>query len=124
MADEPSNGELGRSIGEVKAMVATLVSTREYAEFQRYVTHLLGELAKEIANERAAREKDIANERAAREKDIAKEQAAREEGFREIRAEKATGWHNGRLAFLTTVGTVVAALIIAALSGWLHPGGH
>lgn len=94
-------------------MVATLVSTREYAEFQRYVTHLLGELAKDIANERAAREEAVKAEQAAREKAIG-----------EIRSEQSTSRQNSRLALLGMFGTLLGGIGVVIFTTLSHLGGH
>lgn len=102
MSDEPSNGELGRSIGEVKAMVANLVGTREYAEFQRHVEHRLSGLDADISDERKARE----------------------EGFREIRTEQTTGRQISKNARLTALGTLAAGVALAIFTAWTRLGGH
>lgn len=113
MADEPSNGELGRRLDNITVMVANLVGTREFGEFQRYVTHLLGELTKDIADERAAREEAVKAEREAREK-----------GFGEIRTEQSSVRSTNRMAILTGIGTLLGGIALAALTHWTSLGGH
>lgn len=113
MADEVSTGELGRSIGEVKAMVANLVGVREYAEYQRHVDRRFAEQAKDITDERAAREKAITEERAAREKAIG-----------EIKAEQSSVLSAKRTAVLTGIGTLLGGIALAIFTAWAHLGGH
>lgn len=102
MAEEPSNGELWRSLSDIKGLVQNLVGNREYVEFQRHVTHVLGELAKDIADERAAREA----------------------GFKELRAEQAAGRRTSKGAIWSAIGTLVAGIALAAFVTFVKTGGH
>lgn len=110
---EPSTWELGRSIGEVKAMLQNLVGTREYAEYQRHVTNLLGELAKDLATERVERENAVKAEREAREKAIG-----------EIRAEQSTSRQTSKMAILTALGTLLGGVGVVIFTTLSHLGGH
>lgn len=102
MADEPSNGELGRRLDNITLMLQNLVGTREYGEFQRYV-------------ERRFAEHDA---------DIADERKAREEGFKEIRTEQSAGRQISKNARLTAFGTLAAGIVLAIVTTWAHLGGH
>lgn len=113
MAEEPSNGELWRSLSDIKSLVQSLVGNREYVEFQRHVTHVLGELAAAIAAERDARDKAIEVERTARVK-----------GFEAIATEQAAGRRTTKGAFMASAGTVIGGIILAAFVAWVTMGGH
>lgn len=56
MADEPSNGELGRRLDEVLRTVRDLPGRGEYNEYQRHAEHRFTEIERDLEAERAARE--------------------------------------------------------------------
>lgn len=114
MSDEVSTGELSRAIAELKGIVQALVSQREYAEFQRHVTHRLGE-----------HDRDIEGERHARETAIEGEQKAREAALEKLHNERAATQQTNRAAFLACVGGILGALVVAAVVAWVSgKGGH
>ncbi len=114
MPDEVSTGELSRAIAELKGIVQALVGVREYEEFQRHVSHRLGE-----------HDRDIESERHARETAIDAEQKAREAAVEKIHAEHAARGQANRAAILACLGAIVAAIVVAAVLAWASgKGGH
>lgn len=59
MPDEPSNGELGRRLDEIRILVQGLVSRPEYAADQRALEHRLTGLERDIEDVRTQHAKDI-----------------------------------------------------------------
>ncbi len=102
MAEEPSNGELGRRLDLITALLQDLVGTREYLEFQRHVNHRLTGLDADITDERKAREANL----------------------KEVRAEQAAGRQTARTALYTALGTLLAGVVLAALTTYVKLGGH
>lgn len=59
MADEPSNGELGRRLDAIHQLVQGLVGRLEYAEYQRALEHRLTNIDRDIEDVRTQHAKDI-----------------------------------------------------------------
>ena len=102
MADEPSNGELGRRLDNITLMLQNLVGTREYSEFQRYVERRFAEHDSDIADERKVRK----------------------DAFDEIRAEQSSARSTNRIAILTGIGTLLGGIALAIFTNLVHLGGH
>jgi hypothetical protein len=61
VADEPSNGELGRRLDEIRILVQGLVSRPEYSEYQRSMEHRLTNLDRDINDIRMQHAEDVKN---------------------------------------------------------------
>ncbi|MGH3120145.1 MAG: hypothetical protein ACRDND_03795 [Streptosporangiaceae bacterium] len=59
MADEPSNGELGRRLDEIRIIVQGLVGRAEYAADQRALEHRLTGIERDIEEGRGRHSKDM-----------------------------------------------------------------
>jgi hypothetical protein len=59
VADEPSNGELGRRLDDLFRLVSGLVGRAEYAADQRALEHRLTNLDRDIEDLRTQHAKDI-----------------------------------------------------------------
>lgn len=59
VADEPSNGELGRRLDVIHALLQGLVGRAEYLEYQRALEHRLTGIERDIEGDRAQHAEDI-----------------------------------------------------------------
>lgn len=119
--DEPTNGELARGIGDLKAMVGALVSRAEYTVWQDNVVYRLAELARDLDEERRARIDAIEQERRER-AEAMKAVNDRFDAQAKAVGESRTRWHDrlwqGALPALVALIGVLVTIILS------HHGGH
>lgn len=113
MSDEPSLGELGRGLTEIKLLLQDIPGRREYVEFQNYVNHRFSEQATDIVEERHAREAAVKE---------AKTEAAT--AVTELRTEASAKRNSKGAAFYAMLGTLLAGIALEAVNAWLRAGGH
>ena len=63
MPDEPTNGELARQLADIKQMLTGVVGAREYAADSRALDRRLGDIERDIAEERRDRVSAMGQER-------------------------------------------------------------
>lgn len=124
MSDEPSNGELARQLADIKQMLGAVVGNREYAADSRALDRRLGDIERDIAEERRDRTAAMAQEKQER------GEAVKAVNDRITVAEKAglsakEHWRTllwtGALPAVVALLGVLAALWIAHHGGSSHP---
>lgn len=99
MPDEVTLAELARRLDRMERFLQELslrlVSTDVYARDQRETDRRFGDLEKDLADEKTARQAALADERTARQSDLADEKAARLADIAEVKSrmdKQGTNW--------------------------------
>lgn len=123
MPDEPTNGELARQLADIKQLLTGVVGSREYAADARALDRRLGDIERDIAEERRDRVAALAlekQERADAVKAVNDRVTASDAAGANSRQHWRTLLWTGALPATVALLGVLAALWIAHHGGSVH----